>query len=195
MIRKVRIKEDGQKEQYPKGRVQEVPWRSGVQYQRFFTHGPKSGFFEVRRAQDSSVPIPKSVWVIFQEKAAKEFQRVEEISQRKIEATDESREPNPWLRRTGWARHLGGFDRVKMRDLVRPVGEDEPELGAIYQAFYRLIYSAQKVAVTDVIGQPALFEVHRKEPNKKPKKPFNSRMDRTTFKQYTSVWNQLLSYV
>ena len=50
-----------------------------------------------------------------------------------------------------------------------------------------MIYSAQKVAVTDVIGQPALFEVHRKEPNKKPKKPFNSRMDRTTFKQYTSV--------
>jgi hypothetical protein len=75
--------------------VQEVPWRSGVQYQRFFTHGPKSGFFEVRRAQDSSIPIPKSAWVIFQEQAAKKFQRVEEIRQRKIEATDESREPNP----------------------------------------------------------------------------------------------------
>ena len=57
---------------------------------------------------------------------------MEELEQRKIRAIDESREPNPWLRRTGWARHLEGFDQVKMRDLVKLVREDEPELQAIY---------------------------------------------------------------
>ena len=46
-----------------------------------------------------------------------------------------------------------------------------------------------------MVGRAALFEAHRKEQGKKPNKPFNSRMDRTTFRQYTSYWNQLLSYV
>ena len=46
-----------------------------------------------------------------------------------------------------------------------------------------------------MIGQAALFEAHRKEASKKPSRPFNSRMDKTTFKQYTSAWNRLLSYV
>ena len=61
---------------------------------------------------------------------------------REIKATDESKEPNPWLRRTGWARHLEGFDRVKIRDLVRPVAEDELELQAIHQAFSALVRTA-----------------------------------------------------
>jgi hypothetical protein len=47
---------------------------------------------------------------------------------REIKAIDKSKEPNPWLRQTGWARHLEGFDQVKIRDLVRPVVEDELEL-------------------------------------------------------------------
>jgi hypothetical protein len=29
--------------------IPDVPWRSGVSYQRFFVQGPKSGFFEVGR--------------------------------------------------------------------------------------------------------------------------------------------------
>jgi hypothetical protein len=31
--------------------VPDVPWRSGVLYQRFFVQGPKSGYFKVRRDQ------------------------------------------------------------------------------------------------------------------------------------------------
>ena len=176
--------------------VQKVPWRSGVKYQRFFKQGAKSGFFEVGRAiQSEQVVQVKSIWEIFQEKASHEFCRIEDIQARKIEATDESKEPNPWLRRTGWARHLGGFDQVKMRDLVRPADENEPELQAIHEAFRRLIKASIRVAVTDIVGQATLFEAHRKEASKKATKPFNSRMDKTTFKVYTDVWNQLLSYI
>jgi superfamily II DNA helicase RecQ len=68
-------------------------------------------------------------------------------------------------------------------------------LVVIHQAFHQLIRHAQKHAVSDVVGQAALFEAHRKEQGKKPTKPFNSRMDKTTFRQYTGYWNQLLSYV
>ena len=124
------------------------------------------------------------------------LQRVKDAAARKIEATDESREPNPWLRRTGWARHLAGLDRERLRALVRPAdGEDEAELSVIHRALRQLIRKAQQVAVTEVVGQPALFEAHRKERAAKPSKPFNSRMDKTTFRTYTGHWVQLLSFV
>ena len=45
------------------------------------------------------------------------------------------------------------------------------------------------------MGQLALFEAHRKERAAKPSKPFNSCMDKTTFRTYTGHWVQLLSFV
>jgi hypothetical protein len=40
------------------------------------------------------------------------------------------------------------------------------------------------VAVMEVVGLLALFKAHRKEGGRKPSKPFNSRMDLTTFRAY-----------
>lgn len=41
-----------------------------------------------------------------------------------------------------------------------------------------------------------MFEANRKDINgPKPRKPFNSRMNKTTFNKYTGVWKQLLSYM
>src|ERR1700761_705510 len=71
--------------------VQEVPWRIRVQYQRFFMHGPKSGFFEVGRNTEPSTPMPKSTLELLQEQTNKEIRRIEEIKQRMIEAMDESK--------------------------------------------------------------------------------------------------------
>jgi hypothetical protein len=86
----------------------------------------------------------------------------------------------------GWARHLAGLDREGLWALVRLAdGEYEAELGVIHGAFRQLIRKAQQVAVTEVVGQPALFEAHRKVRAVKPSKPFNSRMDKTTFRAYT----------
>ena len=188
----------GRPKKYSTKAIQEVPWRSGVLCQQFFAQGHKSGYFEVGRntRTDRTSVQPQSQWEKLEKAIDKGMSRVEEAQHRKIEAIDESREPNPWLRRTGWARHLGGFDREKLRELVRPVDkEEEPELELIHQAFDRLIRAAQEVAVTEVVGQAALFEANRKEHDKKASKPFNSRMDKTTFKQYTGCWKQLLSYI
>ena len=72
-----------------------------------------------------------------------------------------------------------------MRVLVYTAdGEDERELQVVYTAFQRLIRRAQEVAVTEVVGQPALFEAHCKERAKKPGKLFNSCIDQTTFRAY-----------
>ena len=46
-----------------------------------------------------------------------------------------------------------------------------------------------------MVGKPALVEVNRKERGRKPKRPFNQRMKRGTFTNYTTWWKQLLSYV
>jgi hypothetical protein len=124
------------------------------------------------------------------------LQRVDEADRQRIKATDESRKPNLWLGRTSWARHLAGLDHVKLRDLVRPVDEqDDAELSVIHVAFDGMIRAAQQIAVTEVVGQAALFEAHRKEVDKKPDKPFHSGLSKGAFKAYTGVWKQLLIYI
>ena len=109
---------------------------------------------------------------------------------------NESMEPNPWLRHTGWVQHLGHLDPVELQTLVRAVKEEEePELYIVHEAFHSMIRAAQSIAVKDVVGKPALVEASRKEQGKKAKKPFNSRMSQNTFQAYTGFWKQLLSYI
>ena len=145
--------------------IPQVPWRSGVSYQRFFVQGPKSGFFEVRGTGDQlSGEAEETQWQKLEKAIDHGMLKVDDVQRRKIKATDESKEPNPWLRRTGWARHLGRFDREELRALVRPVeAEKEPELVTVHKAFQQLIREAQKHAVSDVVGRAALFEAYRKE--------------------------------
>jgi hypothetical protein len=46
------------------------------------------------------------------------FRRAEEKERQEIKEADEHREPNPWLRRVGWAAHLAGLDRGEIREWV-----------------------------------------------------------------------------
>ena len=108
------------------------------------------------------------------------FQAAEEKERREIKEFEESREPNPWLRRVGWAAHLAGLDRANIRELVEPVGDDEPELQVLYKAFDWMIQNAQYTTVQEVVGQAALFEVNKKEADKETQMPYDSWMDITT---------------
>jgi hypothetical protein len=157
----------------------QVPWRTGVQYQRFFAQGSKSGFFEVGRGVGEA---EETRWEKLEKAIDHGMLKVDDVQKRKVQATDESKEVDPWKRRTRWVSHTEGYDREVLRALVRPVDpEKEPEVVVIHKAFQQLIRRAQKNAVCGVVGRAALFEAHRKEQGKKPKKPFNSRMDKTTF--------------
>jgi hypothetical protein len=95
---------------------QEVPWRTGVHCQRFFKQGPKSGYLEVGNAE--ATPQANEQAGIAsrtdQFKAAKReleaaLRKAEEEERRVIKEAHEAREPNPWLRRVGWAAHLAGL--------------------------------------------------------------------------------------
>ncbi|KAM3067150.1 hypothetical protein ACMFMG_011704 [Clarireedia jacksonii] len=67
------------------------------------------------------------------------MQQTEEEARRQITEPEESREPNPWLRRVGSVEHLRAFDGKELRALVAPVRDDEPELEVLCKAFDRLI--------------------------------------------------------
>lgn len=182
-------------------------WETGISCQRFFAQGPKSGYFQVGRVELLATPTvgsarpaiqsQESQWRRMEEAITAGMRRVEEREKKKIKALDESKEPNPWVRRTGWAHHLGGCgDREELRKLVGLVDrKGEARLGVLHDAFDQLIRDAQQTAVTNVVGQAALFEANRKERGKKARRPFNSKMDPTTFRNYTACWKQLLSYI
>jgi hypothetical protein len=112
-----------------------------------------------------------------------------------IKEAEEAREPNPWLRRVGWAAHLAGLDRTELRKWIEMPDHEEPELEVLCKAFDWMIQGAQFTTVQEVVSQAALFEANRKEANVEPQRPLDSWMDITTIQSYTRVWKQVLCYV
>ena len=102
------------------------------------------------------------------------LRRAEEKERQCIKEAEESREPNPWLRRVGWAAHLAGLDREQIRKWVEMPDKEKPELQVLCKAFDWIIQDAQYTTVQEVVGQAALFEANRKEVNNEPQKPFDS---------------------
>jgi hypothetical protein len=175
--------------------VVRVPWRTGVHCQHFFVRGPGAQYFEVRpQATSQHIPPGDSGFAAAKQELAAALERADEEERRQIREPEESREPNPWLRRVGWVSHLAGLDRQEMRKLVSGVSEDEPELAVLCTGFDWMIQDAQFNVVKEVVGLHALFEANKKEVDKKPSMPFESWMDTTTVKKYTKVWRALLCY-
>jgi superfamily II DNA helicase RecQ len=178
-----------------------TPWRTGVKCQRFFVQGPKSGYFEVQATDPDQIPSRVQIRSrIDQFKEAKRemeaaFRAAEAKERREIKEFDEARESNPWLRRVKWQAHTAGLDAEKLRELVSPVGDNEPELQVLYRAFDWMIQGAQYTTVQEVVGQAALFEVNKKEAKQETQMPFDSWMDITTVRSYTQVWRQILGYI
>jgi hypothetical protein len=85
-----------------------VPWQTDIYCQRLFKSGPKSGYFEVRNAE-AEASLLSSPGIASREdqfKAAKReleaaLRKAEEKERQCIKEAEESREPNPLLRRVG----------------------------------------------------------------------------------------------
>jgi hypothetical protein len=110
------------------GREFDIPLECGVYCQHFFVRGSGAQYFQVQAAASHQGVRPGGD--IGFEAAKQELQRAlkqaEEEERRQITEPEESKEPNVWLRRLGWAAHLGELDRKELRELVAPVDEDEP---------------------------------------------------------------------
>ena len=100
------------------------------------------------------------------------------------------------MKRVGWARHLKEKNPDRLRAAVEPPNaSEEPELQVIIKSFGRIVSIAQSIAVPEVVGINALFEVNRKIATQKPAMPFSSYMGEDTLKKYRGFWEQLLCYL
>ncbi|KAM7210794.1 hypothetical protein V8F06_013819, partial [Rhypophila decipiens] len=111
------------------------------------------------------------------------------------QAGDEKAEPNPWLRRVGWAEHLKGLDKERLRESMGPIGEHEATLQRMWDSLGRVMDQARAAAVPIRVGHAVLFEVNRKEAHVKARKPFDSRMEDDTSVRYREVMRKLLCFI
>lgn len=171
----------------------EVPWRTGISCQRLFPSRAASGWFEVGRGLQPRGQVTGPVddlQAIWDQQTAKCAD-----AERAIEVANEKKEPNPWVERTGWARHLEGLAPIRLRDTIRPVEENEPALAFILASFTRVIHSARQTAHPKRVGLAILFEAERREVHSKPDKPLDNRLEETTWAQYQSTFRKLLRYL
>jgi hypothetical protein len=59
----------------------------------------------------------------------------------------------------------------------------------------RVMSRARAIATPAQVGSQALFEAQRKEVDKKPRRPFDNRMEDDTWARYTAVWTKLVCYI
>ncbi|EXA30741.1 hypothetical protein FOVG_17903 [Fusarium oxysporum f. sp. pisi HDV247] len=86
----------------------------------------------------------------------------------KIKAADARMDANAWLERVGWATHLEGFDPEAMLRLTDP------------DSLIRVMSHARAIATPAQVGSQALFKGQQKEVDKKPRRPFDNRMEDDT---------------
>jgi superfamily II DNA helicase RecQ len=136
------------------------------------------------------------MWERVERITKKQYDHMENKTKASIEEVDENLEPNPWLTRVGWNRHLQKKDPGQLRAAVEPPDPtDEHELHVIIESFCRVVETAQCIAVREIVGVNALFEINRKCATKKPAMPFNSFMGEDTLKKYRGYWEQLICYI
>jgi hypothetical protein len=114
----------------------QVPWIIKVHCQNFFIRGPGAQYFEVQAARSSpAIPSGGVDLEAAKTELKQAMQQAEEDTRRQITELEEAQEPNPWLCRVGWVKHLEGFDQEELRALVALVKDNEIELEVLYKAF------------------------------------------------------------
>ncbi|KAF9766798.1 hypothetical protein IL306_000732 [Fusarium sp. DS 682] len=159
-------------------------------------NGPGSSYFEVgfgapaRQTADEAARMERAMRAM--EQKQQQFEREDKEC---IKAADARIDANPWLERVGWAEHLQGLDPEAIRQLTDPVGEQEHVLQLIHDSIMRVMSQARAIATPRIVGSQALFEVQRKEVDKKPRRPFDNRVEEDTWVRYTAVWTKLICYI
>ncbi|KAK4220415.1 hypothetical protein QBC38DRAFT_328223, partial [Podospora fimiseda] len=122
---------------------------------------------------------------------------------------------NMWVRRTGWSRHLRGFDRewlVSMTaqprdcrkweernhkdDKEQDEATSEEELARVLLAVERVIWRAQRVSRVDVVGSAAINYISRRGAGgDSNEKPFHAEQKGQTMERYTESWKSVVAYI
>jgi superfamily II DNA helicase RecQ len=112
-----------------------------------------------------------------------------------VRAEDEKYEPNPWLRRVGWAQHLQGLDKDRLQASIRPIEPDEAALQQAWDSFVRVATAARAGAEPNKVGLAALFEIHRRAAGQKASRPFDARVEEDTWERYLEPFGCMIRYI
>jgi hypothetical protein len=175
----------------------EVPWISNIHCQQFFKTGGFQRLFQVEAEQEEEhIHVNIAAEQLIVKQAQQDFQSswmaVEERKKKEAVDGEASRyEPNAWLGRTGWAKHLAGIERewlMKLTWLPQKKNKEERELFQACRAVERLIFKAQKVSQASVIGWPAINHINRREfGGDSNEKPFYSQQMAKIMIKYTDL--------
>ncbi len=176
----------------------DVPWVTGIRCQRFFPTRIASGWFEVarsdRRNGEVHGPAPDEDPVERVKRLHREqVTRFKAKAVGKVQVGDDKTEPNGWLERTGWAKHLKELDVDMLRRAADPIRDDEAVLQRMWEILERVLDQSQATAEPKKVGSAALFEAQRKDVQVKPRRPFDNRLEDDTWARYKEVWRKLLS--
>jgi hypothetical protein len=141
----------------------EQPWILGIYCQQFFAQGSKKQLFEVMREEVvEERELEPDIWAKVQKMTAERLEHIKKAKE-KVKEADENAEPNPWLKRVGWVRHLKEKDPERLRAAIEPPNpNEEPKLQVIIESFGRVVSTAQRTFVPEMVRISALFEVNRK---------------------------------
>ncbi|KAK1446545.1 hypothetical protein CMEL01_16820, partial [Colletotrichum melonis] len=177
-----------------------LPWTTGVKCQRFFPSRAGSQWFEVGRGHPPG-PAPDVVAEEAASQQATETLRrlrqdhAEQLRTHQddlIRAHNDKLEPNPWLKRVGWAEHLGGLRISQLRETTAPIRAAEEEvLQMMWMSVKAVLERARATSTPNKVGHAVLFEVQRKDAHIKPTRPFDNRMEGDTWARYLDVWRVL----
>jgi superfamily II DNA helicase RecQ len=175
----------------------ELPWYDGVLGQHFAPRGDGSQYFAVTvyHESDDEASSPDTNNQRILQNIRDKLTAKSAAERRYIIEGNESREPNTFVARTGWASHLDGFPRDNLIALVAPPSVEEVDLVVFSTAFDWLIQTAQHIVVKQIVGEQTLYEINRKIHGTTAPRPFDSWMQDSTARRYATVFKALLFYV
>ena len=180
----------------------QYPWREKVRCQRFFTQGSRQEYFEVRPVNPVNTLNPASGLASYPASEAIKQHVLDQITQKQAQIrasqqsvnTPDKLDANPWLNRTEWPRHLNGLDFESMASWVELPQQDEVVLQAMCQNLTQVTNTAQQLIMTLECGLFARLEINRKD-EKKPRRPFQARMETQTKQRYQQVWHRIICII
>lgn len=100
----------------------ERPWRTGVHCQQFFLQEPKSGFFEITTSEVEVEEGPAGVdrLAIVRRMTTQRLEKIKNKEKKSIDVADENAQPNPWLMRVLWHKHLEGKNATRLQRAIEP---------------------------------------------------------------------------
>jgi len=178
-------------------------WVEGVHCQKFQSTGKLGRLFEVSVQEGDGVGAEENEDKIIQAaledtftQATAGLDQAEKNAYDKIQADTNRFEANPWLNRTGWAKHLKGLDREWLVTLIRKPEKNERALRKLCQAVEMVIWKAQQASRASIVGRAAMNYINRREMgNNTNEKPFNASQTGKTMIKYSGWWIAIVRYI